>query len=174
MLAWPIQLEYAGLIMQRALLALMLLLLWQPQPSEAFVFRKIVYCSPVEGLVHWAGKPLANVTVTRELYSGGFKDNRFEDSTTSSASGAFSMPAVEERRLFRPNLLSSNPTISQMMWITHDNYKYLFWSYGKHDFWSRSESMEGVLKIDCDLSTFEESSPGRRIVRCKHNGVRYP
>jgi len=41
--------------MIRALLALVLLLPLAPNSSEAFVFKKIVYCSPIEGFIHWKG-----------------------------------------------------------------------------------------------------------------------
>ena len=41
--------------MYRILFALVLLLPLTPAPSEAFVFRKIVYCSPIEGFVFFRG-----------------------------------------------------------------------------------------------------------------------
>lgn len=77
---------------------------------------------------------------------------------------------VEERRLFRPDLLSANPTVSQLIWLTYEGQRYAFWSYTKHNFYERSEAEGGVIKIDCDLSVYEQYDHGR-IVRCKHNGV---
>jgi hypothetical protein len=155
--------------MIRALLALVLLLPLAPKSSEAFVFRKIVYCSPIEGFVHWQGKPLANVVATRELESGGFEGGKYSDTATTGGDGKFKFAVVEERRLFRPDLLSANPAISQLVWLLHDGQRYAIWAYRKHDFVNKSESAEGVLKFDCDLSTYEQYDHGR-IVRCKHNG----
>jgi len=79
------------------------------------VFRKIVYCSPIEGLIHWAGKPLENVVATRELYSGGFDGGKYSDTATTNAQGQFKFAVVEERRFLRPDLLSANPHVSQAM-----------------------------------------------------------
>lgn len=110
--------------MIRALLALVLLLPFAPQTSEAFVFRKIVYCSPIEGLVHWAGKPLENVVATRELYSGGFDGGKYSDTATTNAQGQFKFAVVEERRFLRPDLLSANPTISQLVWLSHEGHRH--------------------------------------------------
>ena len=74
---------------------LLLPLSFLPQSSEAFVFRKIVYSSPVEGLIHWDGKPLEGVVVTRSLRSGGFKNGEYEDNTTTDAKGGFKLPVVD-------------------------------------------------------------------------------
>ena len=155
--------------MHRLLLALVLLLPLAPQPTEAFVFKKIVYCSPIEGLIHWAGKPLENVVATRELYSGGFDGGKYSDTATTNAQGQFKFAVVEERRFLRPDLLSANPTISQLVWLSHEGHRYAIWSYSKHDFNERSEAKGGLIKIECDLSAYEQFDHGR-IVRCQHNG----
>ncbi len=153
-----------------ALLLLLPLSLF-PQSTEAFVFRKIVYSSPVEGLIHWGGKPLEGVVVTRSLRSGGFKNGEHEDKTTTDEKGRFMLPVVEERRLFRPDLLSANPTVSQLIWLIHDDHRYAFWSHSKHNFYERSETDDDLIKIHCDLSTYEQYDHGR-IVRCQNNGVK--
>ena len=153
----------------RAFLVLLLLLPFAPQSSEAFVFRKIVYCSPIVGEIHWAGRPIPEISVIRELRSGGFEGGKYVDSTKTNAQGQFKFDAVEERRLFRPDLISANPNITQLMWLTHDGERYAFWSYTKDEFHKNSESKEGIIKIECDLSGFEQYDHGR-IVRCKHNG----
>ena len=106
--------------MFRALLALLLLLPLSPKSSEAFVFRKIVYSSPIEGLIHWQGKPLPNVVATRELYSGGFDGGRYTDTATTNSEGRFRFEVVLERRLFRPDLLSANPMVSQLVWLSYE------------------------------------------------------
>lgn len=149
---------------------LLLPLSFLPQSSEAFVFRKIVYSSPVEGLIHWDGKPLEGVVVTRSLRSGGFKKGEYEDNTTTDAKGGFKLPVVEERRLFRPDLLSANPNVSQLIWLVYEDQRYAFWSYSKHDFYERSEADGELIKINCDLSVYEQYDHGR-IVRCQNNGV---
>jgi len=156
-------------IMIRALLALVLLLPLAPNSSEAFVFKKIVYCSPIEGFIHWKGRPLANMVATRELESGGFEGGKYSDTATTGSDGRFQFGVVEERRLFRPDLLSANPMISQLVWLLHDGRRYAIWSYSKHDFNERSEAKEGVIRLECDLSSYEQYDHGR-IVRCKHNG----
>lgn len=84
--------------MYRILFALVLLLPLTPVSSEAFVFRKIVYCSPIEGFIHWQGKPLANVVVTRELYSGGFEGGKYSDTSKTGSDGRFKFEVVQERR----------------------------------------------------------------------------
>lgn len=156
--------------MFRALLALLLLLSLSPKSSEAFVFRKIVYSSPIEGLIHWQGKPLANVVATRELYSGGFDGGKYTDTATTNSEGRFKFAVVQERRLFRPDLLSANPMVSQLVWLSYEKQRYAIWSFTKHEFHERSEAAGGVIKIECDLSNFEQYDHGR-IVRCKHNGI---
>ena len=155
--------------MHRILLALVLLLPLAPQPTEAFVFKKIVYCSPIEGLIHWQGKPLANVVATRELYSGGFEGGKYTDTATTDSEGRFKFGVVQERRFLRPDLLSANPNISQLVWLLHEGHRYAIWSHTKYEFNERSEANGGVIRIDCDLSTYEQYDHGR-IVRCKHNG----
>ncbi|HEX4842608.1 MAG TPA: DUF6795 domain-containing protein [Limnobacter sp.] len=158
--------------MKRELLAL-LVFAFLPLTSEAFVFKKIVYCSPIEGVVHWAGKPLADVTVTRELYSGGFKNNKYEDRATTTTNGKFGFAVVEERRLFRPDLLSSSPSVAQIISLSYEGIRYGIWAFNKLDYLPGTESIGGFLKLNCDLSKFEEDSDGR-TVRCSHNGVRQP
>lgn len=156
--------------MIRALLALVLLLPFAPQTSEAFVFKKIVYCSPIEGLVHWAGKPLGDIKVTRFLRSGGFEGGENRDHVQTDAQGRFRFETVAERRFLRPDLLSANPHVSQAIEVNFEGQPYTIWAFQKQDFELGTEAKEGVLKIECDLSKYEEKSYGR-IVRCKHNGV---
>ena len=155
--------------MIRAVLVLLLLLPFAPTSSEAFVFRKIVYCSPIQGEIHWQGKRIPNLVVTRELYSGGFEGGKYLDTATTNANGRFKFEAVEKRRVFRPDLLSANPNISQLLWLSHEGERYAIWTYTKNEFHHNSESKDGVIKIECDLSTYEQYDHGR-IVRCKHNG----
>lgn len=156
--------------MFRALLALLLLLPLSLKSSEAFVFRKIVYSSPIEGLIHWQGKPLPNVVATRELYSAGFDGGKYTDTATTNSEGRFKFEVVQERRLFRPDLLSSNPVVSQSVKVSYQGTDYLIWYFRKPDFELGSESSNGVLQLDCDLSVSEMGGESR-IVRCKHNGV---
>ncbi len=160
-------------IMIRALLALVLLLPLAPNSSEAFVFKKIVYCSPIEGFIHWKGKPLANVVATRELQSGGFEGGKYSDTATTGSDGRFQFGVVQERRLFRPDLLSANPNVRQLLALNYEGERYVIWGFQKQDFLLGSESTDGNLIIDCDLSRFEEDSVGR-FVRCKHNGIQQP
>ena len=157
--------------MHRILLALVLLLPLAPQPTEAFVFKKIVYCSPIEGLIHWQGKPLANVVATRELYSGGFEDGKYTDTATTDSEGRFKFEVVQERRFLRPDLLSANPRISQFVIVRYNDFDYLIWTFDKLDFNIGTESIGGVLTLDCDLSSANEESD-LRIVRCENNGIR--
>lgn len=157
--------------MYRILFALVLLLLLTPAPSEAFVFRKIVYCSPIEGFIHWQGKPLGNVVVTRELYSGGFEGGKHSDTATTGSDGRFKFEVVQERRFLRPDLLSANPRVSQFLIVKHQGFDYLVWTFDKLDFNFGTEAAGNVLKLDCDLSTAEDDAD-LRIVRCKNNGVR--
>lgn len=157
--------------MFRALLALLLLLPLSPKSSEAFVFRKIVYSSPIEGLIHWQGKPLPNVVATRELYSGGFDGGKYTDTATTNSEGRFKFEVVQERRLFRPDLLSANPHVNQILKVTFDGHDYLIWTFMKLDFQLGTESTGGWLQLECDLSQFEEGSSAR-LVQCKNNGVR--
>ena len=155
--------------MYRILFALVLLLPLSPIPSEAFVFRKIVYCSPIEGFIHWQGKPLVNVKVTRLLRSGGFSNDEYQDEVQTDAQGRFRFETVAERRFLRPDLLSANPRVSQVLEVFYEGQPHTIWSYSKHDFELGTESKDGVIRINCDLSKFEEFSFGR-IVRCQHNG----
>ena len=157
--------------MHRILFALVLLLPLTPVPSEAFVFRKIVYCSPIEGLIHWQGKPLANVVATRELYSGGFEGGKYTDTATTDSEGRFKFNVVQERRFLRPDLLSANPRVSQFLIVKHQGFDYLVWTFDKLDFNFGTESLGGVLMLDCDLSTAADESD-LRVVKCKNNGVR--
>jgi hypothetical protein len=156
--------------MIRALLALVLLLPLAPKSSEAFVFRKIVYCSPIEGFVHWQGKPLANVVATRELESGGFEGGKYSDTATTGGDGKFKFAVVEERRLFRPDLLSANPVVSQTIKVNYQGTNYLIWYFRKPNYELGTESQGGPLRLDCDLSVSEAGGQSQ-IVRCKHNGV---
>ncbi|WP_370264144.1 DUF6795 domain-containing protein [Limnobacter sp.] len=155
--------------MFRILPALVLLLCLAPLSSEAFVFKKIVYCSPIEGVVHWQGKPLSNLVVTRELYSGGFEGGKHTDTAITAKDGWFKFDVVQERRFLRPDLLSANPNISQLLWLLHDGQRYAIWSHTKYDFTEKSETNAGVIRIDCDLSAYEQYDHGR-IVRCQHKG----
>ncbi|MGV3468677.1 DUF6795 domain-containing protein [Limnobacter sp.] len=157
--------------MHRILLALVLLLPLAPQLTEAFVFKKIVYCSPIEGLIHWQGKPLANVIATRELYSGGFEGGKYTDTATTDSEGRFKFEVVQERRFLRPDLLSANPRISQFVIVRYNDFDYLIWTFDKLDFNIGTESTVGVLALDCDLSSANEESD-LRIVRCENNGIR--
>ena len=157
--------------MHRILLALVLLLPLAPQPTEAFVFKKIVYCSPIEGLIHWQGKPLANVVATRELYSGGFEGGKYTDTATTDSEGRFKFEVVQERRFLRPDLLSANPVVSQNIKVRHEGVNYMIWYFRKPDYELGSESTSGgKLRLDCDLS-ISEAGGESQIVRCKHNGV---
>ena len=156
--------------MFHALLALLLLLPLSPKSSEAFVFRKIVYSSPIEGLIHWQGKPLPNVVATRELYSAGFDGGKYTDTATTNSEGRFKFEVVQERRLFRPDLLSSNPVVSQAVKVSYQGTDYLIWYFRKPNYELGSESLNGFLKLDCDLSISEEGGESQ-IVRCKHNGA---
>lgn len=135
------------------------------------MFRKIVYSSPIEGLIHWQGKPLPNVVATRELYSGGFDGGKYTDTATTNSEGRFKFAVVQERRLFRPDLLSANPRVSQFVIVTHKGSDYLVWTYDKLDFNLGTEAAGGVLTLECDLS-IAEGGADLRIVRCKNNGVR--
>jgi len=156
--------------MIRALLALLLLLPLAPNSSEAFVFKKIVYCSPIEGFIHWKGKPLANVVATRELQSGGFEGGKYSDTAITGSDGRFQFGVVEERRLFRPDLLSANPVVSQSIKVSYEGTNYLIWYFRKPNYELGSESQGGMLRLDCDLSVSEAGGESQ-IVRCKHNGV---
>ena len=157
--------------MYRILFALVLLLPLTPVSSEAFVFRKIVYFSPIEGFIHWQGKPLANVVVTRELYSGGFEGGKYSDTATTGSDGRFKFEVVQERRFLRPDLLSANPRVSQFLIAKHQGFDYLVWTFDKLDFNFGTEATGNLLKLDCDLSNAEDDAD-LRIVRCKNNGVR--
>ena len=157
--------------MYRILFALVLLLPLTPAPSEAFVFRKIVYCSPIEGFIHWQGKPLGNVVVTRELYSGGFEGGKFSDTATTGSDGRFKFEVVQERRFLRPDLLSANPRVSQFLIAKHQGFDYLVWTFDKLDFNFGTEATGSLLKLECDLSTAEDDAD-LRIVHCENNGVR--
>lgn len=64
-------------------------LLFSPKTSEAFMSKKIVYCSPIQGQLLLNGKPLAGIQVTRTLYSGGFSGNQNIDYATSDAQGRY-------------------------------------------------------------------------------------
>jgi hypothetical protein len=156
--------------MFRALLALLLLLPLSPKPSEAFVFQKIVYCSPIEGQIHWQGKPLAGLKVTRLLRSGGFENDEYQDHVQTNAQGQFQFETVAERRFLRPDLLSANPVVSQTIKVSYEGVDYLIWYFRKPDFKAGSESVSGSLQLDCDLSVSEKGGDSE-IVRCKHNGV---
>ena len=155
--------------MRCILFALALLLPLAPEQSEAFVFKKVVYSSPVEGVVYWNGRPLAGLKVTRFLRSGGFESRENQDHTQTNAQGLFRFETIEERRFLRPDLLSANPHVSQAIEVFFEGQPYTIWAYQKQNFELGTEAEGGVLKIECDLSKFEESSYGR-IVRCKHNG----
>lgn len=157
--------------MYRILFALVLLLPLTPVSSEAFVFRKIVYCSPIEGFIHWQGKPLGNVVVTRELYSGGFEGGKFSDTATTGSDGRFKFEVVQERRFLRPDLLSANPRVSQFLIAKHQGFDYLVWTFDKLDFNIGTEATGSLLKLECDLSTAEDDAD-LRIVHCENNGVR--
>ena len=137
------------------------------------MFRKIVYCSPIEGFIHWQGKPLVNVQLTRELYSGGFEDGKNVDTTVTGPDGRFKFDVVQERRFLRPDLLSANPNVRQLLAFEYEGLRYVIWGYQKQDFDLGTESTDGVLKINCDASRFEEDSVGR-FVRCQHNGIQQP
>ena len=156
--------------MYRILFALVLLLPLTPVSSEAFVFRKIVYCSPIEGFIHWQGKPLAKVVVTRELHSGGFEGGEYSDTATTGSDGRFKFEVVQERRFLRPDLLSANPVVSQSLKVNHQGTNYLIWYFRKPNYKLGSESLHGFLELDCDLSVSEEGGESQ-IVRCKHNGA---
>jgi hypothetical protein len=156
--------------MYRILFALVLLLPLTPVSSEAFVFRKIVYCSPIEGFIHWQGKPLANLKVTRLLRSGGFENGEYQDEVQTDSQGRFQFQTVAERRFLRPDLLSANPHVSQVLEVYFDGQPHTFWAFQKQNFELGTEAKGGVLNIECDLSKYEQNSYGR-IVRCKHNGV---
>jgi hypothetical protein len=157
--------------MYRILFALVLLLPLTPVSSEAFVFRKIVYCSPIEGSIYWQGKPLVNVVVTRELYSGGFEGGKYSDTSTTGSDGRFKFEVVQERRFLRPDLLSANPRVSQFLIAKHQGFDYLVWTFDKLDFNFGTEATGNLLKLECDLSSAEDDAD-LRIVRCKNNGVR--
>lgn len=156
--------------MYRILLALVLLLPLSPITTEAFVFRKVVYCSPIEGLIHWQGKPLVNVKVTRLLRSGGFSNDEYQDEVQTDAQGRFRFETVAERRFLRPDLLSANPVVSQSIKVTYEGVNYLIWYFRKPDYELGTESRAGTLRLDCDLS-ISEAGGESLIVRCKHNGA---
>ncbi|WP_414676030.1 DUF6795 domain-containing protein [Limnobacter sp.] len=138
--------------MYRILFALVLLLPLSPAPSEAFLFREIVYCSPIEGLIHWQGKPLANVVVTRELYSGGFEGGKYSDTSTTGSDGRFKFEVVQERRFLRPDLLSANPYVGQVLFVS-------FEIYGLSDFAYLAKSTGGAVMQAINLGQPQSPSP---------------
>jgi len=113
---------------------------------------------------------LVDVVATRELYSGGFEGGQYTDTVTTDSEGRFRFEFVQERRLFRPDLLSGNPHVNQILKVTFDGYEYLIWTFMKQDFQLGTESTSGRLQLECDLSQFEEGSTAR-LVQCKNNGV---
>ncbi|NJM32238.1 MAG: DUF4198 domain-containing protein [Limnobacter sp.] len=130
------------------------------------MFKKIVYSSPVEGQLLYQGKPMPGVEVVQTLYSGGFKDDKLVRTTRTDATGKFHFDAVEERRLFRPDLLSANPMILQSIYADHDNQKYGLWSFQKNDFYERSETPEKCIKLNCNMSDYTEWA-GLRFPKCQ-------
>ena len=116
---------------------------------------------------------MGNIKVTRLLQSGGFENGENQDHVQTDAEGRFNFDVVQERRFLRPDLLSANSSVLQMMWLIYEGIEYTFWSFDKLDFDLGTEAIGGVIRIECDLSKFETNSSGR-IVRCKHNGVRHP
>lgn len=134
------------------------------------MFKKIVYCSPIEGQIYWQGKPLAGLKVTRLLRSGGFENDEYQDHVQTDAQGQFQFETVAERRFLRPDLLSANPVVSQTIKVSYEGGDYLIWYFRKPDFDAGTESVNGSLQLDCDLSVSEMGGDSQ-IVRCKHNGV---
>jgi hypothetical protein len=94
----------------------------------------------------------------------------YSDTATTGSDGRFQFGVVEERRLFRPDLLSANPNVSQLLSVRFDGHQYLIWTFMKLDFQLGTESVNGNLKLDCDLSKFQEGASAR-IVQCQSNGV---
>lgn len=108
------------------------------------MFKKIVYCSPIQGQLLLNGKPLAGIQVTRTLYSGGFAGDKNIDYATSDAQGRYQFPEVSERRLFRPDLLSANPHIGIGLELAYRGTLYNIWTHMKKDFEAKGSSQKGI------------------------------
>lgn len=119
------------------------------------MFKKIVYCSPIQWQLLLDGKPLSGIQVTRTLYSGGFSGNKNIDQATSDAQGRYQFPEVSERRLFRPDLLSSNPTVSIHFQANHKNTTYGLW-FGYNPTYSLgAETNYPEIEIESELTDSE-------------------
>lgn len=127
------------------------------------MFKKIVYCSPIQGQLLLNGKPLAGVQVTRTLYSGGFAGNQNIDYATSDAQGRYQFPELSERRLFRPDLLSANPSVGLHLELKHQGALYNIWSNAKQNFQIGGETGRPVIEIESDISKFEDLGSVRSI-----------
>ncbi len=100
----------------------------------------------------------------------GLRMMNIGDHVQTDSQGRFQFQTVAERRFLRPDLLSANPHISQVLEVYFDGQPHTFWAFQKQNFDLGTEAKGGILKIECDLSKFEQNSYGR-IVRCEHNGV---
>ncbi|MCQ8895453.1 hypothetical protein NQT62_03240 [Limnobacter humi] len=137
--------------------------------AEAFLFKKYVYCSPMIGKVHWAGKPLQGLTIKRNLKSGGFKGGRYDDETITDSAGHFELPVVEHRRLATPDFFSANPQVSQSLKTTLDGMDYYLWSWSINQFELGAEGFGNPMTFDCDLSVYELIG-GSPMVKCTVSG----
>ncbi|HEY1059949.1 MAG TPA: DUF6795 domain-containing protein [Limnobacter sp.] len=133
------------------------------------MFKKYVYCSPMVGEVHWAGKPLPGLIIKRTLKSGGFKGGRYDDETVTDSSGHFELPVVENRRFVTPDFFSANPQVSQSVKTSLDGVDYYLWSWSINQFELGAEGFGKRMFFDCDLS-IHELIGGTPLVKCTVSG----
>ena len=109
----------------------------------------MVLFSAVQGKVLDRGKPVAGARIERK-YKWGWNSQMGTDSTTTDASGEFTVPMIERRSLLG-SLLPHEPWIDQTVLIHHDSKTYEAWVSVKRDYDNGSEVRGRPFVLTCRL-----------------------
>lgn len=123
--------------------------------DEANAMGKMCLFSAVKGVVLEHGKPVAGATIERS-YKWMWNDKTGNDTATTDATGAFSLPVIWGHSLFG-GLLPHEPFVRQTILINYAGKSYQAWLFNKRGYAENDELNGRPISLVCRL----ESEPAR-------------
>lgn len=132
--------------------------------------EEVILCSPIEGIITFKGKPVANIKIDRWLK---WKDETGEiDSTYTDDKGQFSLPVKKE--IVKGNALSQF-VVAQEIRASHNEVEYPIWAKAK-----RAKEMFGELdgkpvNFRCELTdelVRVDAGRGTLMTSCKWDSIK--
>ena len=132
--------------------------------------EEVILCSPIEGIITFKGKPVADIKIDRWLK---WKDETGEnDSTYTDNKGQFSLPVKKE--ILKGNALSQF-VVAQEIRANHNKVEYPIWAKAK-----RAKEMFGELdgrpvNFRCELTdelVRVDAGRGTLMTSCKWDSIK--